>query len=322
MTDLVTITSGALTARINPLGAELWSLTDAQGAEYMTDADPAFWTGHAPVLFPIIGELNGGQYRLDGETYAMKRHGFARISVFEVAEAGGDIARFVLRDSDATRAVYPFAFSLELAYRIAASTLSITATVTNRDERAMPFSIGLHPGLAWPLPGGAAKDEHRVTFAEAEPEPIRRLSIPAGLTLPDTFPTPVDGRGFTPDAAMFAADAMVWDGLNSRQVTFGPVAGTQVSVAFPDAPTLGIWQEGRRAVPVHRAVAGYGRPGRLHRRALRQARHRRAAARRRAPLPRGRFAGLVLGSASTSTWVVIPAKAGIHLLTSDPGVNL
>jgi len=53
MIELIEITSGALTARINPLGAELWSLTDAAGAEWMTDADPAFWGGHAPLLFPI-----------------------------------------------------------------------------------------------------------------------------------------------------------------------------------------------------------------------------------------------------------------------------
>jgi hypothetical protein len=30
--DLVTIASGALTARVHPLGAELWSLRDARAA--------------------------------------------------------------------------------------------------------------------------------------------------------------------------------------------------------------------------------------------------------------------------------------------------
>src|SRR5690348_17278598 len=86
VTDLVTITNGAFTARINPLGAELWSLTDAQGREYMTDADPAFWTGHAPLLFPIVGALRDGTYRLDGREYALPKHGFARTSRFEVVE--------------------------------------------------------------------------------------------------------------------------------------------------------------------------------------------------------------------------------------------
>ena len=60
MTDFVTIRSDGLTARLNPIGAELWSLRDQRGDEWMTDADPAYWTGHAPLLFPIVGALNGG----------------------------------------------------------------------------------------------------------------------------------------------------------------------------------------------------------------------------------------------------------------------
>src|SRR6187549_3345039 len=110
MTNLVTIANGALTARINPLGAELWSLADAQGREYMTDADPAFWTGHAPLLFPIVGALNGGRYRVEGTEYALPKHGFARTSRFELAEHGEDGARFRLAESEATLAVYPFRF--------------------------------------------------------------------------------------------------------------------------------------------------------------------------------------------------------------------
>ena len=39
--DLVTIASETLTAAINPHGAELWSLTDRAGQQWMTDADPA-----------------------------------------------------------------------------------------------------------------------------------------------------------------------------------------------------------------------------------------------------------------------------------------
>ena len=85
MSGLVEIASGELVAQINPLGAELWSLTDAAGREYMTDADPAFWTGHAPLLFPIVGALNGGRYRVEGTEYALPKHGFARTSRFELA---------------------------------------------------------------------------------------------------------------------------------------------------------------------------------------------------------------------------------------------
>ena len=243
MVDLITIASGDLTARINPLGAELWSLTDAQGSEYMTDGDPAFWTGHAPVLFPIVGELNGGKYRLGDEEYAMARHGFARRSGFEVIETKADSALFRLTDSAATREAYPFAFALELSYRLARATLHVAATVTNPGDAPLPFSLGFHPGFAWPLPSGADKAEHVLSFAAPEPEPVRRLAQPDGLLLPERFPTPVDGHHLTPDASLFAADAVIWDSLASRTVTFGAPGGTQIGIAFPDMPMLGLWQK-------------------------------------------------------------------------------
>lgn len=152
--DLVTIASEELTARINPLGAELWSLTDAAGAEYMTDADPAFWSGHAPFLFPIVGALSGDTLRLDGREFSMPKHGFARRSAFAPVHAEGAEARFRLTDSPATREVYPFGFVLEVAYRIDGMTLHTEVSVFNPNAEALPFSFGFHPAFAWPLPGG------------------------------------------------------------------------------------------------------------------------------------------------------------------------
>src|SRR5690606_24336170 len=98
---LVTISNGALTARINPLGAELWSLTDADGREYMTDADPAFWTGRAPLLFPIVGALKDGRYRLEGAEYVLPKHGFARASRFDPVAIEPSRAQFRLTESEA-----------------------------------------------------------------------------------------------------------------------------------------------------------------------------------------------------------------------------
>ena len=64
---MIEIGSEGLTAVVNPQGAELWSLKDAEGRELMTDADPAFWTGRAPLLFPIVGRLMDDKYRIDGK---------------------------------------------------------------------------------------------------------------------------------------------------------------------------------------------------------------------------------------------------------------
>lgn len=243
MTNLITITSGDLTARINPLGAELWSLTDAKRREYMTDADPAFWTGHAPLLFPIVGALNGGHYRLCGSAHELAKHGFARNSRFDCTAAEPDGATFRLAGSETTHLAYPFAFALDMAFRLEGWTLRMTATVANDGVTDMPFSFGFHPAFAWPLPGGAAKADHRVIFAQDEPQPVRRIDPPSGLLLPDPQPTPVSGRELAPAASLFEADALIWDDLHSRALTFGAPGGSSLDIAFPDTPMLGIWQK-------------------------------------------------------------------------------
>lgn len=241
-TNLVTISSGDLTARIDPFGAELVSLTDNLGREYMTDADPAFWTGHAPLLFPIVGGLNGNRLRIGGSDYELPRHGFARRSAFEIVEAGESRAQFRLRDSDETRAVYPFAFVLDMTFALKGRTLRMTASVSNPGDSVLPFSFGYHPAFAWPLPGGAEKADHVIAFDQAEEQGIRRLD-PAGLLLPDALPTPVEGHHLALDAALFDADAMIWTDLSSRALTYGAPSAAQLAIAFPDTAMLGLWQK-------------------------------------------------------------------------------
>jgi len=237
------IASGQLTARVAALGAELLSLTDAGGREYMTDADPRWWTGHAPVLFPIVGALERGRYRLDDKEYMLEKHGFARKSGFACEEHEEAWTRLALEDSAASRAVYPFAFRLELLFEIAATTLAVTAAVTNRDSAPMPFSFGFHPAFAWPLPGGAAKDAHRIVFEKPEPEPVRRIGTDEPLLLPGRFATPVEGRTLHPLPELFEADALIWDTLHSRAASWGAAGGGSLDLAFPDSPNLGVWQK-------------------------------------------------------------------------------
>lgn len=240
--DLVAISSGALTARINPLGAELTSLVDATGAEWMTDADPAWWTGHAPVLFPIIGSLAGDTLRHDGQSYTLQRHGFARRSRFELVAHDAASATFRLSDSAETRSVYPFAFTLELTFAVEGTRLAMTATIANPGEAPLPFSFGFHPAFAWPLPGSSDRHAHRVVFAQPEPGAIHRLRPGAGTLLSETFASPVEGRVLPLREALFEDDAVVWIGLASRALTYGVEGGPAIDVAFPNTDTLGLWQ--------------------------------------------------------------------------------
>ncbi|WP_439484695.1 aldose 1-epimerase family protein [Blastomonas fulva] len=243
MADLVSLRSDTLTASIAPLGAELWSLADAQGRQLMTDADPAFWTGRAPLLFPIVGALAGDAYRLGDRTFSMAKHGFARRSEFALIEADGAHALFRLEASEATRAQYPFEFRLDMGFALKGATLAMTATVSNQGDVPMPFSFGYHPAFAWPLPFGGAAEDHRVVFERDEPAPIRRLDLATGLILPETQPSPVVGNIYAPTHSDFEADALIWDQLASRSLIYGVPGQPRLRIDFPDTPMLGIWQK-------------------------------------------------------------------------------
>lgn len=238
--DWLRIGSGGLRAAINPFGAELSSLTDADGRELMTDADPAFWTGRAPILFPIVGAVNQDTIRVDGTAYPLPKHGFARRMPFTVAEHSADRLVLRLTDSKQTLAAWPFAFVLELTFAIADATLTVTARVGNPGAAPMPASFGFHPAFAWPLPYGVARGEHRIVFDQPEPEALRALTDD-GLFLPEPRPTPVEGDTLHLADDLFTADALIWDHVQSQAVTYGAPTGPQLHVAFPNTPQLGIW---------------------------------------------------------------------------------
>ena len=236
---MIKIASERLSATINPFGAELSSLCDAQGRELMTDADPAYWTGRAPILFPIVGRLNDDALWIDGASYRMEKHGFARRSVFDAVDVTATGALFRMTDNVTTRQAYPFHFLLEIGFAIEGATLTMTAKIGNGGDAPMPASFGWHPAFAWPLPGGAPRDDHRILFEAAEPGMLKGLT-PEGLIAEDR-PTPVQENVLPLADALFENDALIWDPVQSRALSYGGATGPRLDIAFPDTPRLGIW---------------------------------------------------------------------------------
>jgi galactose mutarotase-like enzyme len=236
----VSISSGDLTAQIDPLGAQLSSLRNRAALDLLWNGDPAVWAGRAPLLFPIVGVLAGGAYRLGSHSYPLLRHGFARGKLFSIETAAASAAVFKLTADDATLKVYPFPFELEVHYELAAATLSVTATIRNRGDAGMPASFGYHPGFRWPLPFGEPRSAHFIEFASAEPAPVRRID-PKGLLRPERQPTPTAGRRLALDDSLFQEDVLIFDRLESRSVIYGSGSGQRIQIGFPDAPYLGVW---------------------------------------------------------------------------------
>lgn len=235
------IASDRLSAEVSEQGAELFRLTDAAGRDWLWDGDPAFWAGRAPILFPIVGTLNQDRYRWQGRDYPLGRHGFARKRRFTIVEQDRDALLLRLEADDETRAVWPFDFRLDLIFTVRGPTLSITAKVANRGDGPMPVSFGFHPALRWPLPGTPGKAGHVIRFDRPEPEPIRRIDAD-GLLDPEPRPTPVDGDLLALSDDLFVEDALIFDRLHSRRLSFeGP--GARVAVDFAGMPELGLWMK-------------------------------------------------------------------------------
>lgn len=245
-TDWVAFGSKSLRVRVDPLGAQLSELADADGRPLLWSGDPAVWNGRAPLLFPIVGALAEGHYRLGSRRYALSRHGFARTSLFEKIEATPVSATFRLRSDENTLKLYPFRFELQVHFEVAETMLSVLALVHNAGVEAMPASFGYHPAFRWPLPYGQPREAHFVEFETDEPAPIRRLNA-AGLLTPSRHPTPVSGRRLMLDDALFREDAVIFDELASRSVTYGAPGAPRLRVRFPETPYFAIWTKPRRA---------------------------------------------------------------------------
>ena len=133
---MITIKNEELEFTVNPYGAEGVSLRDVKtGHEYWWHGDPAYWEGHAPILFPAVGGHWNGTYRYEGREYAMPKHGFVRQRLWNVAEEGPDYVSFSYELQPDDLAIYPFPCTVCVDYRLEGRRLKATFTVRNQVPR-------------------------------------------------------------------------------------------------------------------------------------------------------------------------------------------
>ena len=227
---------------VESLGAELQHfIKKDENLELVWTADPAIWAGHAPNLFPIIGELPDQQYTYEGKTYHMQRHGFARRSEFKLVGEHQEKLVFELASNEETLAQYPFKFRLLIAYRLEQNALSVTYQVTNTDHAKLFFSVGAHPGFNVPLYPNERYEDYFIEF-EKEETASRHLLNEEGLLTGDTERLLEKSRLLPLDRRYFDKDAIVLKRLNSEKVALASHTNPRrIEVAFEGFPYLGIW---------------------------------------------------------------------------------
>ena len=236
--DIHRLQAGNSTADIGTTGAELHALHLA-GRDLLWDAGP-LWPRHAPLLFPIVGRLNDDTLRHRGQTLSMPRHGFARERDFTWIARSEAACTLELRDDTATRACYPFAFSLQVTWTLDATGLRMDLALHNPGPDPLPASLGLHPAFRWPLAPGLPKSAHRLIFEADEPGPLRRLTR-EGLLDPALRASPIQDRILPLHESLFTEDALIFDRPRSRALRLEAEGGPALDLRWEGFSHLGLW---------------------------------------------------------------------------------
>lgn len=238
---MVVLENEFLKVVLSSRGAELTSLVDkSTQTEYIWQADEQIWNYHAPNLFPIVGGLNDNTLHVDGTSYPMKRHGFARTSVFRRLESAPDHAKFSLDYNEETQKVYPYKFEFQVVYHLSGKSLKVMYKVINKDEKDIYFSVGAHPAFNVPLVEGEAYEDYYFQFEVTEDLNTHLLSATGLLTRATEKVLTGDKLRLTKD--LFNNDALIFKDIKSRSIILKNTSGTRhVKVDFPHFIQLGLW---------------------------------------------------------------------------------
>lgn len=242
------IENNLLRVEVSTFGAEVQSITDKRtGREYLWHGDPAFWKRRSPVLFPIVGSVWDGRFKMDGKECVMSQHGFARDMEFEpVADTPDDELWYRLDADDATLALYPRRFTLEVGYRLTGERITVMWRVTNRDDREMSFQIGAHP--AFNLPDFRKADNVHGYLAVDGRDLTSEVIGKAGCVGSRTKAVTTDSESMIPiEASTFADDALIIGGSQVRRVSLLDKDRMPVLTLFFSAPYVGLWAPGPEA---------------------------------------------------------------------------
>lgn len=230
---------------IKKAGAEIVSFKSlVNDTEYVWGGDESIWGSHAPVLFPIVCAAVNNEIRVDGKTYEIGNHGFAKFSDFEVVEATNTTAVFKLTYNEKTLAMYPYKFNFYITYTLNGNKLETKYKVENADNQEIYFQVGTHPAFNCPLDQDSQFDDYYLEFDQEET--LERFFMNAGnCIISDKSEVLIENSKILPlTHELFYEGALVFKKINSKKVTLkSKKSAKNVVVSYENLPTMGIWQK-------------------------------------------------------------------------------
>lgn len=135
-----------LSLQLTNKGGEMASLT-YKGMDILYKGDGPYWSGKNPTLFPFISSPNAKQYTYEGNTYPCRNHGLIRYATLDTIFDDGKQVTMRLLSNEETLKEYPFIFEYKITYKLDDNKVLINYEITNKDNKTMPFTFGLHPGF-------------------------------------------------------------------------------------------------------------------------------------------------------------------------------
>ena len=215
-----------------------------QGEKARDENGKVFWNRHAPVLFPIVGKLKRGQTLINGRTYEMSQHGFARDLEFEALTKLENFHSYVLKSNKYTMARYPFEFELYNTYRHENNKLIVIYKVVNTGKNNMPFAIGGHPAFKVD-PDDLKQGNYYLEFQEEE-ERAHFLYLVDGLVGTEYSKNLlIQDKYLLLDEHTFDNDALIIKGIQNKTISLVNKRTRKkvLTFKFDGWPYLGIWSK-------------------------------------------------------------------------------
>ncbi len=234
-----TLSNSLLTINISATGAELQNIIK-NGREYLWQGDKRFWGRRSPVLFPIVGRVWNNIYRVDGKSYELGQHGFARDMEFDLISKDTNCIEYVCESNENTLKDYPFPFKLYISYILKDNRVIVRWKVENTGDKDMYFQIGAHP--AFNFPDLNTTTDKRGFFAfYGKKDLVYNIPIEKGCVGDKYQPLHLKEGLMEVDIHTFDCDTYLFEDNQLRKVTFlDKKHFPYISVEF-DAPLLALW---------------------------------------------------------------------------------
>ncbi|MDY5497218.1 MAG: aldose 1-epimerase family protein [Anaerobutyricum sp.] len=238
------LSNGQLEVIFQTTGAALHSIKDSEGTEYLWQGDANYWSGQAPILFPICGSIRNDQAILpNGEKTTMPRHGIVRKKEFAFVEKTEDSITFEIVSDQEMYKQFPYDFKLCIKYTLEENAVRTTFIVENQDKKEMPFFVGGHPGFRCPVFEGEEYHDYYLKFEKEETCTVPYPVSETGLIDIEKRTVFLNSQNKLPlSHSLFAKDAVILDELKSRKVQLcSKNHGELLEIEFDDFPYLILW---------------------------------------------------------------------------------